>query len=226
MTCVKICGITNVKDALAALEAGADLLGFNFHPPSPRHVTPEQAGQIIERVRRTSPTICLVGVFVDEDPASVERTVAACGLDYAQLHGSEPPEWTATLVDQGIKVIKAFRVRDGTSLEGIERHPATAFLLDTYVPGQEGGTGQTFDWGLAKRAGPLGPIILAGGLTPENVARAIHMVRPWGVDVASGVETAPGRKDPEKIKRFIAAAKRTDSAGRPVGPERPIAEDA
>jgi phosphoribosylanthranilate isomerase len=209
MTCVKICGITNVKDALVALDAGADFLGFIFHPPSPRRVTPELAGQIAERVRRSSPTVCLVGVFVDQDPASVQRTVARCGLDYAQLHGAEPPEWTTALLNQGIKVIKAFRVRDGGSLDDIERHPATAFLLDAYVPGQAGGTGQTFDWNLARRAGLLGPIILAGGLTPENVAQAIHTVRPWGVDVSSGVEAAPGRKDPEKVRRFIAAAKRT-----------------
>jgi phosphoribosylanthranilate isomerase len=209
VTCVKICGITNAQDAFIALEAGADLLGLNFFPPSPRFVTPQEAGQIVRQIRGPHPTACLVGVFVDEDPASVQQIMARCDLDYAQLHGEEPPEWTTALLDRGLKVIKAFRVRDGTSLAGIERHQATAYLLDTYVPGQAGGTGQTFDWQLATQASARGPVILAGGLTPANVAEAIRTARPWGVDVASGVEAEPGRKDPTMVRQFIAAAKGT-----------------
>ena len=212
MTRVKICGITNTEDALVAAEAGADLLGFIFYPPSPRSVTPEQARQIIETLRvSVSATACprasFVGVFVDEEPDSVRQIVARCGLDYVQLHGAESPEMVSDLMDEGIGVIKGFRVRDGTSLAELECYRATVYLLDTYVPGQPGGTGQTFDWELAVQAQERGPILLAGGLIPDNVAQAIRLVRPWGVDVASGVEMALGRKDHEQVRRFVATVK-------------------
>ncbi|HIP96874.1 MAG TPA: phosphoribosylanthranilate isomerase [Anaerolineae bacterium] len=207
MTRVKICGITNVEDALATAEAGADLLGFLFYPPSPRAVTPEQTRRIVEAVRRAQFTVRFVGVFVDEEADAVQQIVACCGLDYAQLHGVESPGMVADLMGRGLKVIKAFRVRDGTTLTEIERYRATAYLLDAYVPGRQGGTGRTFDWNLAVQARQYGPIILAGGLTPDNVAGAVRTVRPWGVDVASGVEAVPGRKDPAKVRRFIACAK-------------------
>jgi phosphoribosylanthranilate isomerase len=210
MTRVKICGITNTEDALVAAEAGADLLGFIFYPPSPRSVTPDQAHQIIKTLRVSlspCPPISFVGVFVDEEPDSVRQIVTHCGLDYAQLHGTEPPELVRALMDEGIGVIKGFRVRDGGSLAKLERYRATAYLLDAYVPGQPGGTGQTFDWELAVQAKKHGPILLAGGLIPENVAQAVRMVRPWGVDVASGVEAAPGRKDHDKLRRFVATVK-------------------
>jgi phosphoribosylanthranilate isomerase len=210
MTRVKVCGVTNTEDALSAAEAGADLLGFIFYPPSPRSVTPEQARQIIETVR-VSVSPCLpvsfVGVFVDEEPSTVQQIVARCGLDYAQLHGAESPEMVRALMSEGIEVIKGFRVRNGGSLAEIERYRATVYLLDAYVPGQPGGTGQTFDWELAVQAKEYGPILLAGGLIPENVAEAVRVVRPWGVDVASGVEATPGRKDHDKVRRFIIAAK-------------------
>ena len=207
MTRIKICGLTNVEDALVAARAGADLLGFIFYPPSPRAVTPEQAGRIVETVRRLPFTVHCVGVFVDEEPGAVQQIVTRCGLDYAQLHGAEPPETADTLMAQEIGIIKAFRIRDGASLAEIARYRATAYLLDAYLPGQPGGTGQTFDWTLAARVKQHGPVILAGGLTPDNVARAVHTVRPWGLDVASGVEAAPGRKDHDKVRRFIRAAR-------------------
>jgi phosphoribosylanthranilate isomerase len=214
MTRVKICGITNPKDALAAAEAGADFLGFIFYPPSPRHVTPEQVREIVTQIRPQSPIshLHLVGVFVDQTPEIVAQTLDSCGLDYAQLHGTESPERVTILMDWGVSVIKAFRVRDGVSLAEIGRYRATAYLLDAHVPGQPGGTGHTFDWVLAVRARQYGPIILAGGLTPDNVTRAVHQVRPWAVDVASGVEATPGRKDHDKLRRFIAAAKLTHHA--------------
>lgn len=209
MTRVKICGLTNPKDALVAAEAGADFLGFVFYPPSPRYVTPEQVREIVTQIRPQSPgsDLRLVGVFVDQKPEIVARILDFCGLDYAQLHGAEPPERVTTLMDWGVKVIKAFRVSDGASLAEMGCYQPTAYLLDACVPGQPGGTGHTFDWALAVRARQYGPVILAGGLTPDNVARAVHQVRPWAVDVASGVEARPGRKDHDKLRQFIAAAK-------------------
>lgn len=203
---VKICGITNPEDALAAAGAGADLLGFVFHPPSPRCVEPVRAGEVIDVVRHAFPTVGFVGVFVDETLGNVQQTVSHCGLDYVQLHGSEPPEMIDALMDRGTKVIKAFRVRDRASLSGIERYRATVYLLDAFVPEQMGGTGRSFDWTLAAEAKEYGPILLAGGLTPENVHRAICAVHPWGVDVSTGIETTPGRKDHARLRHFIAAA--------------------
>lgn len=215
MTLVKICGFTHLKDALIANEAGADFLGFIFYPPSPRSTTPEQAQQIIRQVchqthftkKRCSPYPQFVGVFVDEKPELVREVVNKCGLGWAQLHGKETPEMVSALVKEGIKVIKAFRLRDRDSLAEMEDYRATAYLLDAYVPGQPGGTGQTFDWTLVKDVRGRGPVFLAGGLTPANVARAIHVARPWGVDVAGGVESAPGRKDHDAVRAFLAEAK-------------------
>ncbi len=204
---VKICGITRPEDGLAAAGAGADLLGFVFYPSSPRYVEPARAAEIIDIVRHATPTVQFVGVFVNEGQDTVQQAVSRCGLDYAQLHGTETPELTAALMDRGIKVIKAFRIRDRTTLAEIERYRATAYLLDGYAPDRPGGTGKTFDWSLALEAQKHGPILLAGGLTPENVSQAVHAVRPWGVDVSTGVEAAPGRKDHDKLRRFIAAAK-------------------
>jgi phosphoribosylanthranilate isomerase len=209
MTRVKICGITNVQDAQLAIEAGADLLGFIFYPKSPRYVTSEQVRKITSHIRSQSPisNILFVGVFVDERPANVIHTLDLCGLDLAQLHGAEPPEMVADLMAQGPGVIKAFRVRNGGTLNEMQRYQATAYLLDAYVPGQPGGTGHRFDWSLALRAKAHGPIILAGGLTPDNVTQAVRAVRPWAVDISSGVEATPGRKDASKVRRFVAAAK-------------------
>jgi phosphoribosylanthranilate isomerase len=215
MTQVKICGLTSLQDALIAAEAGADLLGFIFYPPSPRAVTPDRAREIAESVRNAGFAVWMVGVFVDDSPDGVRRTVSLCGLDYAQLHGAESPRTVAELIDSGIAIIKAFRVRDGFSPHEMACYRATAYLLDAYVAGQPGGTARTFDWQLAVQAASHFPVLLAGGLMPGNVAQAVRTVRPWGVDVASGVETAPGRKDPNRVRRFVAAVRRTDQGDNP-----------
>lgn len=208
---VKICGITNLQDARAAVDAGADLLGFVFYPPSPRSVSTEQVREIIAQTHLRFPRreVQFVGVFVDEQPETVAQTLAFCGLDHAQLHGRESPQEVAFLQNAGWSAIKAFRVRDRASLAQMERYRASAYLLDTYVKGQPGGTGHRFDWSLAEQAGQYGPILLAGGLTADNVAQAVRVAAPWAVDVSSGVEASPGRKDHGKLGRFVAAAKNT-----------------
>ncbi|MGQ9628081.1 MAG: phosphoribosylanthranilate isomerase [Anaerolineae bacterium] len=209
MVKVKICGLTTLRDALAAAEAGADFLGFVFYPPSPRYITPEQARQIIEAVRSQHAAVRFVGVFVDEELDEVRKVMARCDLDYAQLHGSEPPEYVAALMP---RAIKAFRVRDRASLQELSLYKPAAFLLDAYCPTRPGGTGTAFDWGLATLAKTCGRIILAGGLTPENVAEAVRHVRPYAVDVSTGVEARPGEKDKAKMRHFISAAKVSISA--------------
>jgi phosphoribosylanthranilate isomerase len=219
MVRVKICGITKLEDARVAVEAGADFLGFVFYPGSPRYVTPGRVREIVTQIsdlRSLVPDLSLVGVFVDQAPEAVAEIMHFCRLDYAQLHGAEPPKTVAKLMDAGFGVIKAFRVRDGASLAEMRRYRAMAYLLDAYTPGQPGGTGRAFDWALAVQAKEHGRIILAGGLTPDNVARAVHQVRPWAVDVSSGVEAAPGHKDHDKVRRFIAAARQTEYAVRNV----------
>lgn len=199
---VKICGITSTVDALAAVDAGADLLGFMFYPESPRYVSPAAGGEIIRALPRY---VSKVGVFVDAAPADVVQVIQLCGLDLLQFHGDEPPEYCLQF---GLMTMKAIRVRDEESLRRLTEYPTDAWLLDAFVPGKLGGSGATFNWDLAVAAQSLGrPLFLAGGLTPGNVADAVRRVRPFGVDVSSGVESAPGRKDPEKLRAFIAAAK-------------------
>jgi phosphoribosylanthranilate isomerase len=178
-------------------------------------VTPEQVESQIANIKLQTPELVtagasvanvkFVGVFVDEDPEYVWQVATLCGLDYVQLHGQESPQLVAALRDRGLGVIKALRVRDASSLAGMERYQPDLFLLDTCVHGQMGGTGRTFDWTLAVRAKAHGPILLAGGLTPANVAEAVRTVRPWGVDVSSGVEARPGHKDPDKLRAFVKA---------------------
>ena len=215
MTIVKICGITNPNDAGIAVEAGADLIGFVFYPGSPRHVKPEQVRSIVTQLRARSPSasVRFVGVFVDEPQEIVAQTIDFCGLDFAQLHGAELPEMVTNLMDQGVAVIKGFRVRDRNALLEMERYQPTAYLLDAFVPGQPGGTGHSFDWKLAVEAKAYGRILLAGGLTPDNVAQAVRATRPWGVDVSTGVEAAPGQKSAEKLFRFVPAAKSAPQLG-------------
>jgi len=207
MTRVKICGLTVLEDALWAAQCGADLLGFVFYPPSPRRAMGERVREIVSAVRRAFPVVGTVGVFVDEPVDRVLHVVQACGLDYVQLHGHEPPAVVAALAAQGIEVIKVLRIKEGASPPPVERYQAAAYLVDASLPGRPGGTGRTLDWPRVAGAGLPEPLLLAGGLTPDNVATAIRIVQPWGVDVAGGVERAPGRKDPERVRRFIAAAK-------------------
>jgi len=198
---IKICGITNLEDALLAAELGADALGFIFYSKSPRKVAPETAREIIAQL---PPFVVSVGVFVDEAAAVVQELTARVGLDWVQLHGQESPEYCRNL---GRKVIKGFRIKDEDSLRLLADYQgaAQALLLDTYKQGQVGGTGTAFDWRLAREAKKYGWIILAGGLTPENVSRAIAIALPAAVDTASGTEAAPGRKDPAKLRAFFRA---------------------
>ncbi|PYJ03165.1 MAG: phosphoribosylanthranilate isomerase [Verrucomicrobia bacterium] len=201
---VKICGITNAPDGLAAAQAGADALGFVFYDQSPRSISVQQAGAII---RQLPPFLVKVGVFVNAPEDLVYRAIAECGLNLLQFHGDEPPDYC---VQFGLMSMKAFRVRDAQSLQGLADYKTDAWLLDAYAPDKVGGTGQQFNWDLALETQKLGrPIFLAGGLTPENVAEAVRRVRPYAVDVSSGVETAPGKKDHAKVRAFIQAAKQT-----------------
>ncbi len=203
MTRVKICGITDAGDALAAVDAGADALGFIFYPPSPRYVRPEVASEI---VRQLPPFVTRVGVFVDAGEDRIDETVRQVGLDAVQLHGRESSEFCRRF--RAVRIIKAFRMDGPRALAELESYPGFTWLLDSYQAGAFGGTGQTFNWDLACEAVRRGGrVLLAGGLTPENVGRAVAAVRPYGVDVASGVEVAPGRKDLAKVRAFIQAAK-------------------
>ncbi len=204
MVLVKVCGITNLDDARAAVEYGADILGFIF-AKSPRHITQAQAGKIIAKL---PPFTLKVGVFVNENPRAALKLASTVGLSAAQLHGEERPESLSYF--HPLPVIKAFRLKDKSDLSFLPDYiNASAFLLDTFVAGKRGGTGKTFDWRLAVSAKQIGnPIILSGGLTPANVAEAIRKVNPYCVDVNSGVELKPGRKDLKKLKRFILNCKK------------------
>jgi phosphoribosylanthranilate isomerase len=200
---VKICGITNLEDALAASELGADALGFVF-APSPRRIEVSEAGGIIAQF---PPFVTTVGLFVNEARARVRETIERCRLNAVQFHGGESPQVCKEFMP-GIKVIKAFRIKDEESLNRIGEYGVSACLLDAWVEGRSGGTGKTFDWNLAAAAKDFGlPLILSGGLNPDNVARAIERVDPYAVDVSSGVESAPGKKDYKLMKEFISRAK-------------------
>jgi len=201
MVRVKICGITNIEDALEAVEAGADALGFVFFERSPRNIFPEQAAAII---RQLPPFVQTVGLFVNQELAVVNSIADRCGLDLIQLHGEESPDFCS-----GVKrrVIKAFRVKDAASLDHMPDYNVAACLLDAWSPAAHGGTGETFNWEIAAAAAVSSRIILAGGLTPGNVTAAVEAVRPYAVDVSSGVESAPGKKDPVKIRNFILNAR-------------------
>jgi len=201
-TRVKICGITSLTDAQAAVEAGADALGFNFYEKSPRHVA---VGAAAEISRQLAPFILRVGVFVNAPEDLITRVIGECSLGLLQFHGDEPPEFCTQF---GLMNMKAFRIRNAESLSELAGYPTDAYLLDAYTAEARGGTGETFNWDLAVEAKKLGkPIFLAGGLTPANVAEAVRRVRPFAVDVASGVESAPGRKDPAKMRDFVAAVR-------------------
>lgn len=202
MVRIKICGITNVDDALAAVSYGADALGFVFFKGSPRYVTVPQTAAIVCKLPSFVTT---VGVFVDEDPDIIRSTISAAGIDVIQLHGEEKPE----VCRFSRRNIKAIRVKSIDSLEPLKTYKdlVSAFLLDAYDPHALGGTGQKFNWDIAVEAKQFGRIILAGGLTPDNVREAVSHVKPYGVDVSSGVEREKGRKDHQKMKLFIERAK-------------------
>ena len=199
---VKICGITNLADAQAAAEAGADALGFVFYEKSPRFISIKTAAEIS---RALPPFIMRVGVFVNPPKELVSKAIAECGLNLLQFHGDEPPEFCMQF---GLMSMKAFRIRDAGSLKGLPKYKTDAWLLDAYSSDTLGGTGEVFNWDLAIEAQKTGrPVFLAGGLTPENVADAVRKVRPFGVDVSSGVESSPGKKDHAKVRAFINAVK-------------------
>ena len=198
---VKICGITNNEDAHAAVEYGADALGFVF-AKSPRQITKEQARDIIAEL---PPFVSPVGVFVDEMADMIKEICDFCGIQTVQLHGNEQPSYLKEL--EGYKLIKAFRVKEEDDLKPLANYKTHAFLLDSYVKGVMGGTGTSFNWEIARKAHKYGTIILSGGLTPENVKDAIQVVKPYAVDVSSGVESSPGKKDKSLVKRFIENAK-------------------
>ena len=198
---VKICGITNLEDALDAVELGVDALGFNFYKKSPRYISPEKAKQIIEEI---PPAVWRVGVFVNESEEVVRDLSVTLELDYLQFHGDETPYYCKQFATP---YWKAFQLKDEKSLELMKKYQCEYYLVDTYAENAYGGTGITGNWDLAKEAKKIGKIFLAGGLRPENVETAIQIVQPDGVDVASGVEDQPGRKSRAKLEEFIMKAK-------------------
>jgi phosphoribosylanthranilate isomerase len=205
MVKVKVCGITNIADALAAAEHGVEMLGFVF-AESPRRISPEQAVLIVNEIPSF---IAKVGVFVNEKEETVREIAEVCALDALQFHGSETPEYCRAF---GVTAIKAFRVKDEASLLGLTRYGEGPFLMDTFIKNTSGGTGETFDWGLAVASARSHRIILSGGLRPDNVGMAIRRVQPFAVDVSSGVEAAPGIKDAKKLRAFMTAVQEAGEA--------------
>lgn len=202
---IKICGITNLEDALAAVEAGADALGFNFYRRSPRYIAPEDARRIVAELPST---VMSVGVFVNEsEPEQVARIADSVGLTAVQLHGDESPEYCSAL--RGRYTIKALRAHVGFEPQMVKDYETDAILLDAYARDARGGTGRVVDWDVARRVKELVPqLFLAGGLSVENIAEAITAVEPYAVDACSHLESAPGKKDNERVRAFIAAARR------------------
>ena len=199
MTLVKICGITNLDDALAAVAAGADALGFNFYKPSPRYIRPQQAREIMEQLPET---LLTVGVFVNEEADAIKAIAKEAGLRALQLHGDETPEYCRELDDY--YVIKTFAVSDSFDIQAAHTYKVEAIMLDTKHNNLRGGTGQVFDWSVAQQVRPvIAKLFLAGGLSPENVANAIKTVRPYAVDACSALEDSPGKKNHERMRVFI-----------------------
>jgi len=209
MTKIKICGITNIEDAMLSAKFGADLLGFNFYTKSKRFIEPNSAKKIIEKL---DPSIKCVGIFVNEDIESIRRAAEECSLFAVQLHGNETPEFIVKLrqiIDA--KIIKAFRVDADFDLNELQNFPVENVLLDSKEAGEFGGTGNIFDWKIAEKIREqVENLYLAGGLTPENVADAVKKVKPYAVDVCSRIESVPGKKDPDKLERFINEVKAND----------------
>lgn len=204
MTEIKICGITNIDDAMNAAECGVDALGFIFYRKSPRYVTPAVAREII---RNLSHSVCKVGVFVDYDVDKIKEIVEFCGLDLIQLHGSESPQYCRQFPES--RLIKGLSPRSENDLKNIADYPVSAVLVDAYHPKLHGGTGKKSDWDLALKIKEKHSLILSGGLNLENIREAIEIVSPDAVDVNSGVERSPGRKNPEKVKKIIEIVKQT-----------------
>ncbi len=202
---VKICGITNIEDGLAAVSAGADALGFVFHPSSPRYVAPERAREIIGSLPASA---CTVGVFVNLPALEVLQIAEMCGLEFIQLHGSETREYCRKFPRE--RLIKALSFRSEDEFAVAADYPVKAFLVDAHDPVRFGGTGKTCDWNLARKAAARHPLILAGGLGEENIIAALEAVHPLAVDISSGVEERPGKKDHGKIRSVIAAVKKYD----------------
>ncbi|MBE0505047.1 MAG: phosphoribosylanthranilate isomerase [Desulfuromonadales bacterium] len=200
MVKIKICGITEPGDALHAVDCGADALGFVFYERSPRAITPDKAQAIIAQL---PPFVTVVGLFVNEDPRIIRDVADHCHLDVIQYHGDETPE-TVQMAPR--RSIRALRIKGDATIDDFAAYPASGLLIDAWVEGVFGGTGVLSNWQIAAEIAKKRPVILAGGLTPENVAAAIQAVRPYGVDVSSGVENAPGRKDRKKVAAFISAA--------------------
>jgi phosphoribosylanthranilate isomerase len=198
---VKVCGMTSLQDARVAVEEGADAVGFIFYKKSPRSVTMKLVREIVLEL---PPFVDTVGVFVDETAEQVNKIADYCNLDLIQLHGDESPAFCKRMRR---RVIKAFRVKDMQSVKKLSSFQVSGFLLDTFSETLHGGTGKVFDWNLALPAKKFGPVIMAGGLTPNNVQQAIRQVRPYGVDVCSGVESEPGIKDHKKVRTFLKNAK-------------------
>ena len=203
MTLVKVCGITNAGDARVAADAGADAVGLLF-AESPRRVSVEEARGVCIALPEN---VLRVGVFVDEEPEEVLRISRELGLDLAQLHGEEAPETVTAVREGGVKVMKALRIRDAASLEALGEYDADLFLLDAYSAKARGGTGERFDWGVAKSLRGRDNIVVSGGLSPENVREAVELFEPYGVDASSSLEDEPGRKNGERVRRFVLAAK-------------------
>ncbi len=202
---IKICGITNLEDAGVAVEAGADALGFVFYSPSPRCIESALAKRIIAQL---PPFVIPVGVFVNHDQETIRNVFDECGLAFAQLHGEETPAFCESL---GRPVLRALRLRDRGSLLALAEYKGRmgvrGFVVDAFSTEAYGGTGQTGDWSLAREVAQAAPILLAGGLTANNVQEAIRKVQPYGVDVSSGVEKSPGQKDHDKIRTFTQAVR-------------------
>jgi len=208
MTQIKICGITNRDDARVAIDAGADMLGFVLYPPSPRYREPAAVQEVIEQVKGQGGRLPLfVGVFVNESVENMIRIAGQCGLGAIQLHGAESNDQAQALRREGLRVFKAFQMRNAAAINDFDRFNVDGYVCDTPDPRLWGGTGQTFDHTLLAGASRRRRVILAGGLNAGNVAQALRIVQPWGVDVSSGVEAAPGKKDAEKIRAFVAAVK-------------------
>ena len=207
---IKICGITTLADGLSAIEAGADMLGFNFYLPSSRYIEPQACARIIADLHGRQTRVTTVGVFVNTPAQVIATILAECDLDLAQLHGDEPASDLVALGDRAFKAIRPPNLN--AARVALARYPhrsaAPALLVDAASGRSYGGTGQTGDWALAATLATEYPLLLAGGLDPENVATAVTQVQPWGVDVASGVESTPGRKDPAKMMAFVQAARR------------------